>query len=205
MMRKLLIPLLVLGLSLIGYAFALTRVSPERNALRQEQGIGTVVPSPVARIIALEFKGLFADVIFSRAMTYYGRKIMKNEHLTSEEWDWLFKSMMAATDLDPYFFDPYYFGAMNLAWEARRVTEANALLEKAFRCRHWDWNFPFYLGFNYFYFLNDSEKASYYLLEAAKRPGGSRGLVPTLAARFAQKAGRTEIAVLYLDMFVYVF
>lgn len=196
-MRSLMITMLVISLAFIGNAFAVPRVAQERVALRQEEGISPVIPSPVARIVALEFKGLLSDAIFSRVMTYYGGKLIKEEELTDEEWDWFYKSIDLATDLDPYFLDPYYLGAMNLPW-AKKVKEANTLLEKALSYRSWDWSIPFYLGFNQFYFLHDNEKAASYLMEASRRPGSS-SLLPTLAARLSYKGRKTENAVIFLQ------
>ncbi|TAL26797.1 MAG: hypothetical protein EPN94_02505 [Nitrospirae bacterium] len=198
MMRSLVISILVISLAAVGSVFALNIVSLERERLRREEGIGIVMPSAVARIVALEFKGIFADIIFSRAMTYYGGKLIREEELTGEEWDWIYKNMDLATDLDNYFLDPYYFGAVNLSWGANKVKEANALLEKALKYRDWDWTIPFNLGFNHFYFLQDNKKAASYLIEASKRPG-SGNLIPTLGARLEYEGNRTENAVIFLE------
>ncbi len=197
-MRSLIISVLVISLAVAGSVFALNAVSLERERLRREEGIGLVMPSAVARVAALEFRGIFADMIFSRAMTYYGGKLIRKEEMTGEEWDWIYKNMDLATDLDNYFLDPYYFGAMNLLWGANKVKEANALLEKAFKYRDWDWTIPFHLGFNHFYFLQDNKKAVSYLIEASKRPG-SGNLIPTLAARLAYEGNRTENAIIFLE------
>ncbi|KAF0143609.1 MAG: hypothetical protein FD156_2511 [Nitrospirae bacterium] len=197
-MRSLVISILLISFAVIGNVFALNAVSLEREKLRKEEGISLVMPSAVARIAALEFKGIFADIIFSRAMTYYGGKLIRKEEMTGEEWDWIYKNMALATDLDNYFLDPYYFGAMNLSWGANKVKEANALLEKAVKYRDWDWTIPFYLGFNHFYFLQDNEKASFYLMESAKREI-SGSLIATLAARLAYQGRRTENAVIFLE------
>ena len=198
MIRSLIISIFVIAFAIIGSVFALKTVSLEREKLRREEGIGLVMPSAVARVAALEFKGIFADIIFSRAMTYYGGKLLRDEETTEEEWDWIYKNMDLATDLDNYFLDPYYFGAMNLSWGANKVKEANALLEKAFKYRDWDWTIPFYLGFNHFYFLQDNEKASFYLMESAKR-GTSGSLIPILAARLAYQGKRTENGIIFLQ------
>ena len=197
-MRSLIISILVISFAVIGSVFALNTVSLEREKLRLEEGISLVMPSAVARIAALEFKGIFADIIFSRAMTYYGGKLIREEKMTGEEWDWIYKNMELATDLDNYFLDPYYFGAVNLSWGANKVKEANALLEKAFKYRDWDWTIPFYLGFNHFYFLKDNEKASFYLMESARRKI-SGSLIATLAARLAYQGRRTENAIIFLQ------
>ncbi len=198
MQRSLAIAIFVISFAIIASIFAIPRVSLERDKLHQKEGIGLVMPSQVAQIIALEFKGLFADAVFSRAMTYYGGKLIRGEKTTEEEWDWIYRNMDTATDLDPYFLDPYYFGATNLAWGTNKVKEANLLLEKAFKYRDWDWTIPFYLGFNYFYFLQDNEKAAFYLMESAKR-GTSSSLIPILAARLAYQGKRTENAIIFLQ------
>lgn len=198
MMQRSLTAVILVSFALIGSIFAISRVSLERDKLHQKEGVGLVMPSQVAQIIALEFKGLFADAIFSKAMTYYGGKLMRGEKTTKEEWDWIYRNMDTATDLDNYFLDPYYFGATNLVWGANKVKEANLLLEKAFKYRGWDWTIPFYLGFNYFYFLQDNEKAAFYLMESAKR-GAASALIPILAARLAYQGKRTENAIIFLQ------
>jgi tetratricopeptide (TPR) repeat protein len=131
-------------------------------------------------------------------MTFYGGKLIRKEVLSEEEWAWIYKSMDIATDLDPYFLDPYYLGSVILAWEANQVKEANTLLEKALRNRTWDWTIPFYLGFNNFYFLQDNEKASEYLMEASRRPGANPMLVE-LAVKLSYKVKRTENAIIFLE------
>lgn len=103
-----------------------------------------------------------------------------------------------STDLDPYFLDPYYVAQAHLTWEGNMVRETNTLLDKGSRYRDWDWMLPFYIGFNYFYFLQENDKASEYLMEASKRPN-SPSLLTTLAARLAYEAHRTENAIIFLQ------
>jgi hypothetical protein len=201
-MRSLILTLIVFVLALTGSAYTLEKLSVERDALRLEQTPGTVMPSVLVRVLSLEFTGLVSDLIFFKTITYYGGKAIRSEPLTGGEWDLFYNNMMLVTDLDPYFYDPYYLGSMNLVWDAHRVKEANSLLEKAVRHREWDWTPPFYLGFNYFFFLKDNERAAYYFIEASNRPGGSDSLAPTLAARMAHKGRSTESAVLFLEEIV---
>ena len=199
MMRSLLTVILVISLAVAIDAVAISKVSRERVTLKKQEGTGLLFPASIAKIIAMEYKGLLADFIFSRSQAYFGGKLMQNERLSEDEWSWMYKSADTATDLDPYFLDPYYLGSINLAWEANKVKEANTLLAKGLRYRTWDWTIPFHLGFNYFFFLHENEKASEYLMEAARRPGGSKGYAPTLAARLAYKGRQTENSVLFLE------
>jgi len=198
-MRSFVTAIVILSFAFAANAVAINNVSRERDALRKEEGTGFILPASIARIVALEYKGILSDVLFSRAHTFYGGKVMRKEDLSEEEWSWIYQSVDVATDLDPYFLDPYYLGSINLAWEANKIKEANLLLEKALRYRTWDWTIPFQLGFNYFFFLHENEKASEYLMEAARRPGGERGFAPTLAARLAYKGRQTENSVLFLE------
>lgn len=191
----------LLLLALAGGALVIPPLAAERANLRQEEGQGLVLPSPIYRIIALEFKGILADVIFSKAMTYYGQKVIRDENLTDEEWDWIARNMHAATDLDPYFLDPYLFGAVNLVWEADRVDAANDLLIKGMDKRVWDSTLPFYLGFNHFYFLQKNSKAASFLMEGAKRAGGS-GIMAQLATRLLHQERNTENAIIFLRQII---
>jgi len=77
------------------------------------------------------------------------------------------------------------------------IREANELLEKGTRYRDWDWKMPFFLGFNYFYFLQDNNKASEYMMEASRREGSGR-VISTLASRLAYEGNRTENAIYFL-------
>ncbi len=105
------------------------------------------------------------------------------------------------TDLDPYFEDPYYFGNAIFSWAAGAFNEADALLEKGVNARTWDWQLPFYLGFNKFYFLHKNKEAADDLLIASKRPG-AYDYLPTLAARLYNKEGMTEAAIVFLSTFL---
>jgi hypothetical protein len=157
------------------------------------------VPSPFLKIIALEFDGLASDFLFLRALTFIGSTLDRTETPRVKEWEWrqLYYDLTAATDLDPYFLDPYYFAQANLTWDGKLVLETNLLLDKGAQYRNWDWMLPFFEGFNYFYFLQRNDQASFYLMEASRRPGASP-MVASLATRMAIKGKRSENAIVFL-------
>jgi len=72
------------------------------------------------------------------------------------------------------------------------------LLEVCAESRYWDWEPSFFVGFDYYYFLNNNKEASRYLLEAAQLPDAPP-LMASLGARLAQKAGRTEDAIVLMQ------
>lgn len=190
--------LLVIALS--GQIFSLTRADRAKELLPLAVGADYALPGQVLKISAGEFKGLFSDVIFLKTLSFYGKTFERREkpRVREAEFDWINDSLTAATELDPYFLDPYYLANSILAWDAKRVEQANLLLEKGVEYRRWDWLLPFYAGFNHYYFLHDNAKAAKLLEIAAKRSGGQT-LLATLAARLAYQANKTESAIIFLE------
>ena len=85
-----------------------------------------------------------------------------------------------------------------LAWDAGMIKEANILLKKATDARYWDWMFPFYLGFNNFYFLGDNKTGAEYLRIASQRPG-AWDFLTTLTARLYYMEGKTATARAFME------
>lgn len=198
-MRRLATWVLLL-LLVVAHLLALGKADAARKALPREAGGRYLLPSPILKIAALEFDGLAADFLFLEAISFYGSTFEREGERRIEKWEWLWLNNLleTATDLDPYFYDPYYFGNAVLTQEQGMVRDVNALLEKGSRYRDWDWTLPFYVGFNNFYFLQNNVQAAEWLMEGARRPEASP-LLSTLAARLAYQGKRTENAILFLQ------
>ena len=169
----------------------------ERGEVRRNIEAGYVFPSRFTRIMALGHKGLYADYLFLNTITFYGEKQMHQKTMTSEDLDFLVAGLDAVTDLDPYFLDPYVLAEGTLTWSVHRFEDANRLIEKGMRNRTWDWQMPYFLGFNNFYFLKDFNKGAEYLMEASRRPG-SPNFLPKLAARLSYYGDQAKTGVLFL-------
>ena len=63
--------------------------------------------------------------------------------------------------------------------------------------RTWDWMLPFFAGFNSAYFIKDYKKASEYYKRAGELSGSD--LYLSLAGRYMQESGQTELAIAYLE------
>ena len=198
-LRKIIPPVFVI-LLLLAYLFSLSSTAVQRKMLPRAGETPFVLPVSVLKITSLEFKGLASDFLFLKALTFYGGTLARKERpaVSESEWHWMYEVLDASTDLDPYFYDPYYFANTNFTWEAHMVKETNTLLSKGSRNLSWDWTIPFYMGFNEFYFLHDHAKAFEYLMTASKRQEAP-GLLATLAARMAYKGDRTKIAIVFLQ------
>jgi hypothetical protein len=213
-MQRLSLIVLILALA-SAQVFVLGRATEEKNLLPLYQGDDAVMPSPVLKVAVFEFDGLASDFMFLKALVFMGstleradlptlvrtpfKREKKSISIIEEwEWKWLYGILDASTGLDPYFLDPYYVANANLTWGGGLIRETNLLLEKGSRYRNWDWQLPFYVGFNNFFFLHDNIKASEYLMEASRRPGGNPGFA-SLASKLAYEEHKTEISILLLE------
>jgi len=99
--------------------------------------------------------------------------------------------------LDPYNMDAYYFAQTILAWDVKQYQLANNLLDFGMKYRTWDWMLPFFAGFNSAYFLKDYKKAADYYKRAGELNGSVLSI--SLAGRYMQESGQTELAIAYLS------
>jgi tetratricopeptide (TPR) repeat protein len=191
---------LVLLVSVCTHFFVTQEMWQNRGRLRRTADAGYVLPSKFSSVLALGYKGLLSDYLFLKVVTFFGDRHIAKRALSDDDWEFLVTGLDVVTDLDPYFEDPYIFAEGNLAWEGR-VEEANLILKKGLKYRNWDWRIPYYIGFNYFYFLQDYEKGAEYVMEAASRPG-SHPFLSTLGARLAYYGGKSKTAVLFLRQMI---
>jgi len=195
-----LLTIIVIGIVLATAHFvAAQQAARAWSTLPQADEPSLVLPTPVLKIMALEFDGLVSDVLFIKALMFIASTQERAEisGVKQAEWKWFYDILNASTDMDPYFEDSYYLSNANLTWDAGMVQEANMLLVKGSRYRTWDADLPFYLGFNHFYFLKDNKTASEYLMEASRRPGAAP-LFANLAVKLAYQENRTESAINFI-------
>jgi len=101
-------------------------------------------------------------------------------------------------NLDPRSSDPYVIAETTLPWDGGLVKETNEILVEAARMRPHDPRPFFFLWYNYFSFLNDPEKAGYYLQKAAKLPGAPP-YYAALASRMDVYSGQLQGAIIFLQ------
>lgn len=188
---------LLLLLLLPAYFYVGSKVWDQREEVRHSTEAGYVIPSKYSRVLALEYKGLLSDFLLLKTITFFGERVEMEQALSESDWQYIIGSLDAITDLDPYFLDPYVLAEGLLTWESGRYEEANRLLEKGRKYRVDDWQLPFFIGFNYFFFLKDYEKGGEYLMMASRLPNSPKFL-PSLAARIGYYGDKTHTAVMFL-------
>jgi tetratricopeptide (TPR) repeat protein len=143
------------------------------------------------RLAALGFKEVQADLLWAQAGVAFGEGV-RARHVDTAQ---LAELINEAVDLDPYYYDAYWYGASLLP-----APEANALLKKGCERFPRDWKLPEMIGFNYQLYLHDYESAGRYYELAAQLPGHPP-YVPSMAGRLYSEADDIESAIRVLENF----
>jgi hypothetical protein len=183
--------------ALLLYGAAWQHLQRERHVFLQENYMDYTLPSRFTGPAAMEFKGMVSDFLFLKVITFLGERIGKQEEFSDQHFKYLEESVNTITDLDPYFWDAYLFADMIFTWDLKEYEAANKLLLKARQYRTSDYRVPYYLGFNYFFFLKDNINGSRYLMEASKLPGSPYYLA-SLAARLSGYALEHRMGIIFL-------
>lgn len=193
---KRIVLLLVSVVLLVGISRPLTRV---RDAYPPEARLGFFPPAPVIKGLTADQHRFASQLITLQCLFYFGTLI----ELRSQMPDWwkMYRAVFIATRLDPYNMDAYYFAQAVLTWETGMVQQVVELLEYGFVHRPDQWRLPFFLSFDYAFFLKDYHKAGEYLAKVAElRP--EVDWYATLAARYFYEGGNTALGLAYLQQVI---
>ena len=164
--------------------------------------LGYVPHGKLFKAILGRFRWFEGEYYTFRAITYYGSKVkyIVKHNTKSVEYYNLYTYIKTAVLLNPYNEDAYYFAQAAFSWDVGQVRAVNSILKYVYKYRPWDFQIPFFLGFNYAYFLHDYIKAAKYFKDAAKLSGSS--LFANLAARYFYEGGRTQLGIAYLKFLI---
>ena len=152
----------------------------------------------VMQFAAADQKQLVAASLVTKVMMYFGGLMDKEpgKYRLPPDYQTMSRVIHGSVKLDPYNMDAYYFSQALLVWDVGAYRVATDLLVYGMKYRTWDWYLPFFAGFNSAYFLKEYDNAARYYQRAADLSGES--LFATLAGRYMQKSGKTELAIAYL-------
>ncbi len=186
---------LLFGFLIAAYVASAMNIERFRDEMSPEETVSTLMIAPEAlEIVSGEFRQVLADYLLLKACTFLGGR-NKAKGSDMKVVATLFEQSLY---LDPYFFQTCYYVQAFLTWRGAMVEEAIDLLKISKKHRYWDWQPGYYIGFDYFYFLKDNNKAAKQLMETAEIPGAPR-IISSLAARMAHKSGQTELAIALLQ------
>ena len=161
------------------------------------------LPHPqVLKVASGEHRPTVAGLVVARVLFYFGTIIQKLQEnvIIRPEFLNMFKTLQGAVHLDPYNMDSFYFAQAAFTWELGRIDEVNHLLEQGMAHRTWDPWLPFYLGFNYAYFLKDYPKAATYMQRAAEISGNPQ--YANLAARYFYESEQPSLGLAFLETMI---
>jgi len=161
--------------------------------------LGSAPNAKVISLIAGRYKAPLANWWVTKVLFYFGSLVDadKRQLKTAPEYFNMYKTLQAALYLDPYNMDAYYFAQASFIWGLGRVKEVNALLKRGMKYRNWDYQLPFYAGFNAAYFLHDYAEGARLMKIAAERSGSP--LFTKLATRYFYQAKETDLGVVFIQ------
>lgn len=159
---KYILVFLILVLSPIGWIKSQKKI----DSLSEDKFIETIVYIPSGKFLktlTLGYGDIVADILWIRTTLYFGTHV-----LTDREYKWLYRFLESITDLDPYFHFPYIFGGIVLSEELGQPKLAIDLLYKGYMYIDNDWRIPFFIGYNYFLYLNNKKMAARFIKIASE-------------------------------------
>lgn len=192
--KKIVIISSILILSSVSLYLLQNKIDYFKEQEKDIEGLLYLPTGKFLKVIALGYDELIADVIWVKAVGYFGGHL-----LTDRQYTWLYHMLDLVTTLDPQYQYPYHFGGIILSIEVEQVENSNKLLKKGMEHFPEVWQFPFYIGFNYFYHLGELSTAARYLAIASQLPGHPKYL-PQLTARLYDQSGEKENAVQFLQV-----
>jgi tetratricopeptide (TPR) repeat protein len=149
----------------------------------------------MTRVASFGNELLIAQLIFYNSMFFVG-SLEKPPTLPTLHK--LYHALDTCAYLDPYNIDTYYFAQGMFSWDLSLIGLLNNLLERGMEHRTWDWQLPFFYGFNQFYFMKNYKEGAIYLKKAYEL-NPKNTFLPTLIARLYYQADQTKIAVAFLE------
>jgi hypothetical protein len=192
------IPAIVVFIVLLGcYILSVTQLNRERTAFIEDEFLEYTIPSALLKPLSLEFKGLVSDMLLIKFMSFVGGKTDQLNEFQDEDWQGIRHTLETITDLDPYYWDAYLFAQVFLTWDKKHYTDANELLEKAWKYITDDYRIPYYIGLNYYNFAKDSKNGAEYI-KAASRIEGAPFYLANLAARLYAYSSDYQRGIIFL-------
>ena len=197
-MNRLLV-LLVLVALLVALTAVTARQAEQMSTRPLLVKLGSAPDADVVQLAAGRYRAPLAAWWVTKVLFYYGSLVdMDARQLkTAPEYFNMYKMLEEAVKLDPYNMDAYYFTQASFTWGLGRIKEVNALLQYGMKYRDWDYQLPFYAGFNAAYFLHDYAEGARFMQIAAERSGSP--LFAKLASRYFHQARQTDLGVVFLQ------
>lgn len=179
--------------ALILFWFQISGTQPLEMSSTEHRDIKFIPSATFLKIISGDFSPVIADFYCA-----YGSVLVGNFDQTTsmKDWNYSYHILKLSRDIDPYFKDPYRLVQGIYPWTPKMPEKAISFIKKGIAYRKWDRFLPYYLGFDYYFFLNKYKKAAKYLFMSAKI--GHNPFMATLASKIAYKGGDVDTGITFL-------
>ena len=178
----------------------MTPCTPEPSA---GESVLYVQSGEFLRRASLSNASLLADVYWIRAIQYYGGT--RRAKQPAKNYESLYPLLDIATTLDPKFTIAYRFGAVFLAEKypggPGRPDLSIKLLEKGVRLDPAKWQYLQDLGFVYYWWQHDYEKAAAAFKRGADVPGAPVWMKSLAAATYGKGGDRQTSRMLWQQLY----
>jgi tetratricopeptide (TPR) repeat protein len=184
---------LVLLFSVASSIFLLRRLDQMRATATLDEVLYLNSPKWVKRL-SLGYTGLMADIYWTRAVQYFGRKHVRR----AADYRLLSPLLEITTELDPQLIVAYQFGANFIAPKppngAGQPDRAIALVEHGIRNNPDNWKLYYELGFIHYYSESKDYVKAAEAFERGSKVPNAHPFLRVLAAQMAQHAGEIQTA-----------
>ncbi len=163
---------------------ACSRLDRRRQAADEDRSPIYLPQAKYLRPMSVGYENVLADILWFRTISYFGKHYRQDR-----TYPWLAHMCDLVTDLDPKAQHVYQFAGVILPWEANQAKEGIRILEKGVREFPNSWLLRYHLGFNYYFFEDDYDKAIENLKIAAQLPGAHPAMAELVAVLAAHRYG----------------
>jgi hypothetical protein len=182
--------LLLLG---AGVLLSLHEVDRQRQSLARSAELSFLPKGEYLKVAVLGYRHIVADLLWLKAVQgLSGRKQTREGYLGA------YHAADVLTDLDPGFVHAYQYPGTVFGVIAGMPHESIALLTKGVQHNPSVWQLSFFLGYDYYYELQDPVSAAKHFQSASLLPGAPPWLAG-LAARMAVEANNPNAALEFLQ------
>ncbi|RMH21360.1 MAG: hypothetical protein D6698_02915 [Gammaproteobacteria bacterium] len=162
-------------------------LQPEKNSNTPSYRISSVLIND----LSLGYRNLLSQLYWIKTIAYFG------EHLDKADFHFLAQLLDTVTSLNPKAEHAYYMAAVVLPWHTSSTKYSAHLLDRAMLAMPLDWRWPYYQGFNAYWFDKNLEAAQRLLKKAASLPGAPV-IVAHIAARIHSGTSQLDTALSFL-------
>jgi len=152
-------------LFLILAGFSQYNYDTNRDYFKKRSVFLTLPKGKTLKILSFGYQNFVADMLFIWSIQFYSDYNLLNSY------DYIEDIYNTITDLNPKYREPYFIGALIMAYEAKKPKSSIKLLEKASKNMPKEWIFYYEAAYYALKFLNDKDLAEELFNKAAKKPG----------------------------------